>query len=153
MHTLIWYSSSTINWATFLFLSCKVISGNERKKMGFQQLFSLTLVVMLMTTMILQKKNFGRAAVVVKSSTTYRCDGLLINECRIADEDLESELDFLMDSKVIRILQQSGNNKVSSNALIATQAVQKGCKGSYTNCIANGGKANCKNIFACRGQL
>ena len=114
--------------------------------MGFYQ-FSLALVVMMM---ILLKPNCGRAAAVLKSNTTYQCNGLL-NECRI-EEDLESELDFLMDSNVIRILQAANNGKISSNALIATQAVQEHCV-SYTNCIANGGNAKCKNITGCRKQL
>ncbi|XVF71229.1 hypothetical protein PTKIN_Ptkin12aG0019400 [Pterospermum kingtungense] len=112
--------------------------------MGFQQL-SMALVVMMM--MILQKPNCSRAAVVVKINNTYQdCNGLL-NEYKI-EEDLES----LMGSNVIRILQQAGNNKLSSKALIATEAVQKGCK-SYTNCIAHGGNAGCGNVFGCRGQL
>ncbi|XVF71228.1 hypothetical protein PTKIN_Ptkin12aG0019300 [Pterospermum kingtungense] len=110
--------------------------------MGFLQL-SMALVVMIM--MILQKPNCGTAAVVVKRNNTYQyCNGL-VNEYKIG-EHLES----LMGSNVIRILQQAGNNKLSSNALMATQAVQKDCKGSYTNCIANGsGNTNCRNLFAC----
>ena len=91
------------------------------------------------------------AAILLKRKTTYKCNGLL-NECRIG-EDLESELDFLMDSNVIRILQATNNGKLSSNALTANQAAQENCRGSYTNCIAKGGNAECPNIFRCRGQL
>ncbi|XVF71232.1 hypothetical protein PTKIN_Ptkin12aG0019700 [Pterospermum kingtungense] len=116
--------------------------------MGFQQLSMALVVMIMMMMMILQKPNCGRAAVVMKIDNTYQyCNGL-VNEYKIG-EDLE----LLMGSNVIRILQQAGNNKLSSNALMATQAVQKDCKGSYTNCIANGGNANCRNLFACRGQL
>ncbi|XVF20654.1 hypothetical protein REPUB_Repub12eG0020100 [Reevesia pubescens] len=115
--------------------------------MRFHQ-FSLVLVLLMI---IFLKPNCGGADVLqVKSNTTYQCDGLL-NECRIG-EGLESQLDFLMDYAVIRILQAANKAKLSSNSLNAKKPVQTNCK-VYTNCIAKGGNAECKNIFACRKQL
>ncbi|XVE83662.1 hypothetical protein DITRI_Ditri16bG0104700 [Diplodiscus trichospermus] len=109
--------------------------------MGLHQ-FSLWLVVIVI------------AAVVVKSNTTYECKGLGLpnnNGCRMGEEELESELDFLMYAHVVRILQDNG--KLSINALDASQPAQKKCPTSYTHCIAKGTGKGCKNTWGCRGQL
>ena len=99
--------------------------------MGFHQ-FSLALVVMIM--IIPLKPDCGRAAVLVKSNTTYQCNGLL-NGCRIG-EDLESELEFFMGStNVIRFLQDPTPHPVQ-NALNPNDPVTVG-------------KPGCNDIYKC----
>ncbi|PPD67061.1 hypothetical protein GOBAR_DD36061 [Gossypium barbadense] len=97
--------------------------------MGFREL-----CVGLMMMMILLKPISGRDAVLVlRSNATYQCNGLL-GGCVIREE-LESELDLLMiDSTVIRILQQ-GSGHISIEALNANKAAAKPCPENYSNCI------------------
>ena len=112
--------------------------------MGFHQ-FSLALVVMIMT--ILFNPNCARATVlVIKSNTTYQCNGLL-NGCGIG-EDLESELDFFMDVNVIRILADPPSGFVTPQALEANLAVQTPCTSSHP-CSSGGGHAGCQGQY-CR---
>ncbi|TYH10896.1 hypothetical protein ES288_A07G214300v1 [Gossypium darwinii] len=101
----------------------------KKKKMGFREL-----CVGLMMMMILLKPISGRDAVLVlRSNATYQCNGLL-GGCVIREE-LESELDLLMiDSTVIRILQQ-GSGHISIEALNANKAAAKPCPENYSNCI------------------
>ncbi|XVF85604.1 hypothetical protein PTKIN_Ptkin17bG0130300 [Pterospermum kingtungense] len=115
--------------------------------------FSVALVVMIVIIIPL-KPNCGRAAVLMKSNTMYKCKGLL-NECKMA-QDLKSELDFLMGTSVIRILAGGKIEKLSTNALDASLAVQHGCQsGSYHACTAKpiGPKPpNCRDTYDCKGK-
>ncbi|XVF54874.1 hypothetical protein PTKIN_Ptkin05aG0216000 [Pterospermum kingtungense] len=79
--------------------------------MGFQK---ICVALVVMTMIIPLNPNSGRAAVVVKSNTTYQyyCNGLL-NGCMIG-QDLESELDFFMGSNVIRILGDGSSTATGS---------------------------------------
>ncbi|XVF58450.1 hypothetical protein PTKIN_Ptkin07bG0067800 [Pterospermum kingtungense] len=109
--------------------------------MGSRQ-FSLALAVMI--TMIPLKPNCGRAAVLVKTYTTYHCNGLL-NGCLIAD-DLESELEFFMDSNVIRILGDGKGGPNTGGTGNPKQPWQNGCEGlSYAQCIAKNKKKKQQN--------
>ncbi|KAK5819812.1 hypothetical protein PVK06_024838 [Gossypium arboreum] len=94
------------------------------------------LCVGLMMMMIILKPISGRDAVLIlRSNATYQCNGFL-GGCGIREE-LESELDLLMiDSTVIRILQQ-GSGHISINTLTKGKPAvnQKGCGPSYGNCI------------------
>ncbi|XVE78533.1 hypothetical protein DITRI_Ditri13aG0152800 [Diplodiscus trichospermus] len=75
--------------------------------------------------------------------TTNRQNGHL-NEMRMG-EDLESN--------VIRMLQDTNSQTQTLKALVPGNAVQMKCP-VYTTCIALGSnKAQCPNIFGCRGQL
>ncbi|KAG8489375.1 hypothetical protein CXB51_017497 [Gossypium anomalum] len=101
----------------------------KQKKMGFRELCAG-----LMMMMILLKPISGRDAVLVlRSNATYQCNGLL-GGCGIGEE-LESELDLLMiDSTVIRILQQ-GSGHISIEALDGEKPAAQPCPINYSNCI------------------
>ncbi|XVF58452.1 hypothetical protein PTKIN_Ptkin07bG0068100 [Pterospermum kingtungense] len=130
-------------WATFPF---RPELRTERLKMGFQH-FTLALVVMIMIMII---PNCGRAAVLVKSNTTYHCNGLL-NECFIG-EDLESELDFFMASNIIRVLKSSPDPITSGTGNRHVKSQQHCRKGvPYDRCIAHppsgNNYCNKKNVY------
>ena len=112
--------------------------------MGFQKRkgdFLLAFVVMI----ILLKTNCCRAALLVKSNTTYQCNGRL-EEYRIA-EDVELELGLVMNSNVIRILQSGNTPSVTAGTENPSTPVQENCPTAYGNCIANGGTPDCKNTL------
>jgi hypothetical protein len=79
------------------------------------------------------------AAVLVKSNTTFRCDGRL-DECLIED-DLQFE--FLMNPYVSRVLlgEQPGTGNTGNSGSPAF----KDCKTGYTSCVAkaSGNNNNC----------
>ncbi|XVF58453.1 hypothetical protein PTKIN_Ptkin07bG0068200 [Pterospermum kingtungense] len=112
-------------------------------KMGFQK-FPVALVMMI-SLIVPLRPNCGRAAVLVKTNTTYHCNGLL-NGC-IIGEDLQSELEFFMASNVIRILGQTSIDDTNS----AESKWQKKCPDgkSYDQCPPLSGKKECtkKNQF------
>ncbi|KAB1211538.1 hypothetical protein CJ030_MR6G013280 [Morella rubra] len=79
----------------------------HKKKGGILLLYHLAFLVML----ILLDSYCCGAAVLVKSNSSFRCDGRL-DECLI-EEDLE--LEFLMNPYVSRILAKNGKNPQSGN--------------------------------------
>ncbi|KAL4369776.1 hypothetical protein GQ457_05G005220 [Hibiscus cannabinus] len=121
--------------------------------MGFHQLCLASVVTMMI---LLKPIRVGDAALLLKSNATY--DGGI-------GEGLEWEMEMemeMMESNVIRILQQVNVDPVTPNTLIAEQAiVQKPCY-PYTKCLnPDKGKGKgkgkpppkCRDIYDCKGQL
>jgi hypothetical protein len=77
------------------------------------------------------------AAVLVKSNTTFRCDGRL-DECLLED-DLQFE--FLMNPYVSRVL-VNGQPAGTGNTGNSGSAGFKDCKTSYTPCVAKASGTN-----------
>ncbi|WRX21910.1 hypothetical protein QQP08_014397 [Theobroma cacao] len=104
--------------------------------MGFDQKKKGEIYLAFVLMIILLKSNCCRAALLVKSNTTYQRNGRL-DECRIA-QDLELELDLPISSNVIRIL-QGGSGTVTGGTPNRNRPAQNNCPTAYGNCIANGG--------------
>ncbi|KAK8653966.1 hypothetical protein V6N13_127947 [Hibiscus sabdariffa] len=107
---------------------------------------------------LLKPIRVGDAALLLKSNATY--DGGIGEGL-----EWEMEMDFwMMESNVIRILQQVNVDPVTPSTLIAEQAiVQKPCH-PYTKCLnPDQGKGKgkgkgkpppkCRDIYDCKGQL
>ncbi|XVE72331.1 hypothetical protein DITRI_Ditri11bG0031100 [Diplodiscus trichospermus] len=109
--------------------------------------FLLAFAVMI----ILLEANGCRAALLVKSNTTYHCNGRL-DECRIA-ADVELEFGLVMNANIIRIL-QGGSNLHPGVAANNPHKPAFPCKNQpNSNCIANGDSPPpCKNNYSCGKQ-
>ncbi|MBA0674416.1 hypothetical protein Goari_016016 [Gossypium aridum] len=120
--------------------------------MGLIHMRNIHILLVFTVTIILLETNGCKAAFPVKSNFSYKCKGSL-NECRIVealDSELELELDMVMNSNVVRILQR-GNTPVTSNTGNRNRPVQQTCPSpQYASCLATGGRANCRGTY-CRG--
>ncbi|MBA0821420.1 hypothetical protein Goarm_018280, partial [Gossypium armourianum] len=101
---------------------------------------NIHILLVFTVTIILLETNGCKAAFPVKSNFSYKCKGSL-NECRIVealDSDLELELEMVMNSNVVRILQR-GNTPVTSNTGNRNRPVQQTCPSpQYASCLATG---------------
>jgi len=86
-------------------------------------------VFAIMLMILLNGYGCAAVAVLVKTNTTFRCDGRL-DECLLED-DLQFE--FLMNPYVSRVLGASTGTSTAS--LNAEKPVYKDCKPAYNSCV------------------
>ncbi|TYG60779.1 hypothetical protein ES288_D07G095100v1, partial [Gossypium darwinii] len=120
--------------------------------MGLIEKRKTNLLLASMVIIFLLKISHWGTAFIVKSNTSYKCNSRL-DECRTVEtfnSELEWELDMVMNSNIVRML-QSGSATITGSTGNANEPSQKNCpEPSYGSSLpATGSNPNCKGIY-CR---